>query len=374
MLQPWRRSLEGKLVIRLSGLMLAAMAIGFVALLVYSRAASRKIADEALKDALVADFLHDAAWAFPVIAAVLLAVTVLTVRSSLRPLRAVSENAARIAPGRSGVRLGTVGLPTELAPLVGAVNEALDRLESGFEVQRRFTGDAAHELRTPLAILSAGLEGLGQSEEVLRLRQDAERMNRLVDQLLRVARLDAEPMDISKPVDLRLVAQQVVEHLAPLAIRGQRTVAFEADKAPILVRGDRDALGDAVRNLVENAITHCPAGEEVRVCVDDHGCVSVIDSGPGVRAEHRERIFERFWRSRERRSTGLGAGLGLSIVAEIARAHGGRVFVAEAVDGGAHFVLDLSTARIWSKGTLDSAPTAGPECSDDLQRPIRILH
>ena len=348
MLRSWCRSLEGKLVVRLSGLMLLAMVIGFFALLAYSRAAAQKIADEALKDALVADFLRDAAWAFPVIALVVLAVTVLTVRSSLRPLRAVSENAATIAPGRSGVRLVTIGLPTELAPLVKAVNEALDRLESGFDVQRRFTGDAAHELRTPLAILSAGLEALNQTEEVLRLRQDAERMNRLVDQLLRVARLDAEPMDISRPVDLRAVAQQVVQHLAPVAICRQRTIALEANESPILVRGDRDALGDAVRNLVENALAHCPVGEEVRVRVDACGAVSVIDSGPGVRPEFRERIFERFWRSRERRSTGLGAGLGLSIVAEIARAHGGRVSVAEAVGGGAHFLLDVSTARIWN--------------------------
>jgi len=346
MLRSWCRSLEGKLVIRLSGLLLSAMVIGFFALVVYSREAAQKIADEALKDALVADFLRDAAWAFPVIAVVVLLVAVLTVRSSLRPLRAVSENAASIAPGRFGVRLGAVGLPTELAPLVRAVNEALDRLENGFDVQRRFTGDAAHELRTPLAILSAGLEGLRQTEEVLRLRQDAERMNRLVDQLLRVARIDAEPMDISRPVDLRAIAQQVVEHLAPFATRRQRTVAFEADEAPILVRGDRDALGDAIRNLVENAVAHCPADGEVRVRVDNSGCVSVIDCGPGVRPELRERIFERFWRSPEQRSTGLGAGLGLSIVAEIARAHRGRVSVTDAVGGGAHFLLDVSTARI----------------------------
>lgn len=156
----WPQSLEGKLVIRLSGLMLSTMVIGFLALVLYSQAAARKIADEALKDALVADFLHDAAWTFPIIAAVLLAVTVWTVRSSLRPLPAASDNAAKITPGRTDVRLTTAGLPTELAPLVTAVNEALDRLEKGFDIQRQFTGNAAHELRTPLAILTAGLEGL----------------------------------------------------------------------------------------------------------------------------------------------------------------------------------------------------------------------
>ena len=138
------RSLEGRLVIHLSVLMLSAMLVGFVALVFYSRRAANKIADEALKDALVADFLHDAAWAFPIIAVIVLAVTVWTVRSSLRPLRAASQSAAGIAPGRAGVRLATAGLPTELLALVRAINEAVERLEKGIDIQRQFTGNAAH--------------------------------------------------------------------------------------------------------------------------------------------------------------------------------------------------------------------------------------
>lgn len=345
----WQSSLEGKLVVRLTAIMLAAMVLGFFALVIYSRLAAFKIADEALKDALVADFLHDAAWTFPIVAGVVLAVTVWTVRSSLRPLRAASENAARIEPGRTDVRLTTIGLPTELAPLVAAVNEALDRLERGFEIQRQFTGNAAHELRTPVAILAAGLESLAPCDEVVRLQQDAERMNRLVTQLLRVARLDAEPMDVSQVVDLGVVAAHVVENLAPWAARRGATLAFEPCVQPVLVCGDADALGDAIRNLVDNAIAHCPPGEEITVSVDDLGAVSVIDRGPGVHPEHREKIFERFWRSRERRSSGLGAGLGLSIVAEIARAHGGSISIRDAAYGGAHFILDVSKARIWTR-------------------------
>jgi signal transduction histidine kinase len=340
----WPRSLEGKLVIRLSALMLAAMALGFVALVVYSREAAKKIADEALKDAIVSDFLRDAAWTFPLVAAVLLMVTVWTIRTSLRPVRAASENAARITPGEVGVRLPAVGLPSELAPLVGAVNDALDRLEKGFDTQRRFTADAAHELRTPLAILTAGLETLPLSAEVERLRLDAERMNRLVAQLLRVARLDAQPIDLSQTLDLGLVAGGVVEHLAPWAARNGRSVAFEPAEGPVPVHGNPDALGDAIRNLVENAIAHSPSGEEVTVRVDAGGAVSVIDCGPGVPHDLREKVFERFWRSRERRSSGGGAGLGLSIVEEIARAHAGRVAVTDAPKGGACFTLSLPLA------------------------------
>jgi signal transduction histidine kinase len=340
----WLRSLEGKLVIRLGALMLASMALGFVALLVYSHEAAEKIADEALKDAIVSDFLSDAAWAFPLIAVVLLAVAVWTIRTSLKPVRAASENAARIAPGDTGVRLPTAGLPGELAPLVAAVNEALDRLEKGFETQRQFTADAAHELRTPLAILTAGLETLTPSDEVERLRRDAERMNRLVAQLLRVARLDAQPMDLSQTIDLARVAGEVVQHLAPWAARTGRSVAFEAAGGRVPVRGSADALADAIRNLVENAIAHCPPGAEVTVRVEADGAVSVIDCGPGVPVEHREQVFERFWRSRERRSSGEGAGLGLSIVAEIARVHAGRVAVTDGPRGGACFTLRLPLA------------------------------
>jgi signal transduction histidine kinase len=336
--------LEGRLVIRLGVLLVTAMAVGMVAVALSSYHAAKELSDEALADAFVGEFLRDAAWTFPLLAIVVLAVCVWTIRTSLTPVRAASDNAAKITPSSAGVRLPKDGLPAELVPLVGAVNEALDRLEKGFDAQRQFTANAAHELRTPLAILTAGLEALPASTEVDRLRQDAERMNRLVAQLLRVARLDAQPMDVSQPVDLGQVAGQVVRHLAPWAAKSARSLAFEPADGPVIVRGDADALSDAIRNLVENAIAHSPAGEEVTVRVDAPGSVTVTDCGPGVPPELREKIFERFWRSRERRSSGVGAGLGLAIVAEIARAHAGGIAVSEAPGGGARFTLSLAGA------------------------------
>lgn len=337
----WSQSLEGRLVIRLGALLVAAMAIGMTAVVISGYHAAGELSNEALADAFVGEFLRDAAWVFPIVAAVVLAVAVWTIRTSLGPLRAASASATRIAPGDTGVRLPTAGLPTELIPLVAAVNAALDRLEKGFDAQRQFTANAAHELRTPLAILTAGLETLPPSAAVGRLKEDAERMNRLVVQLLRVARLDAQPMDLGQTVDLGRVASEVVERLAPWAASKGRSLAFEPAVRPTAVRGDPDALGDAIRNLVENAIAHSPEGGEVTVQVSDHGSVSVIDNGPGVPAELKQRIFERFWRSRERRSSGVGAGLGLSIVSEIARAHGGGATVADAPGGGACFVLSV---------------------------------
>lgn len=352
----WPQSLEGRLVIRLGALLVSAMAVGMAAVMVSGYHAAGELSDEALADAFVDEFLRDAGWVFPVVAAIVLAVTVWTIRTSLSPLRAASERAARITPGDAGVRLPIADLPTELIPLVAAVNGALDRLEKGFDAQRQFTANAAHELRTPLAILTAGLESLAASSEVERLKQDAERMNRLVDQLLRVARLDAQPMDLGQTLDLGQVAAEAVERLAPWAARIGRSLAFEPAERPTPVRGDPDALSDAIRNLVENAIAHSPEGEEVTVQVGGAGSVSVIDRGPGVPAELKARIFERFWRSRERRSSGVGAGLGLSIVSEIARAHAGHITVADAPGGGACFVLSLPLA-----------PTPRPEPASALE-------
>jgi signal transduction histidine kinase len=303
--------------------------------------AATTLSDDGKADKFVAEFMGDVGWMFPVLAIAVLAVAAVTIRRSLKALRAVSAQASAIAPGAVALRLPTEGLPSELEPVVAAVNGALERLAKGFEIQRKFTADAAHELRTPLAILSAGLENLPTSAEVEHLCQDAERMNRLVAQLLRVARLDAQPMDLSQTVDLCEISSRVVEHLAPWAAKRGCRLAFEGAEAPVWIKGNADSLGDAVRNLVENAIAHSPAGEEVIVGVDATGCVLVSDRGPGVPAVDREKVFERFWRSRERRASSGGAGLGLAIVAEIARAHGGHALVTDARGGGAQFVLSL---------------------------------
>ena len=172
-----------------------ASAVGPLAILV-----ARTSDADALAHALLREFVLDIAWVIPLFAAVTLAVGVWSIRRGLGSVRLASERAASITPDRSGVRLPVDALPTELMPLALAVNRALDRLEQAFAVQRQFTANAAHELRTPLAILTAGLEALESNPEVGKLRDDAARMNCLVEQLLRVARLDAAPMDTSKVI------------------------------------------------------------------------------------------------------------------------------------------------------------------------------
>ena len=341
MFKTWRQSLEGRVILRLTILLVVAMGGGFLTMVVASYRTAAELQDEALADRFVAEFMSDAAWVFPIFAILVLAIAAWTVRSGLKPVVAASDRAAAITPGAVDVRLPMENLPSELLPLVKAMNNALERLETGFTVQRQFTANAAHELRTPLAILTAALESLDGSTEVERLRQDAARMNRIVGQLLRVARLDAQPMSTLQRLDLRIVASGVVEHLAPWAATTGRRLAFEAPEDPVWVRGDFEALTDAVRNLVENAVGHTPPDTEVVVQVIADRKVCVSDSGPGVAPEDRDKVFDRFWRGRARTAAGAGAGLGLAIVAEIVRAHDGSIAVTEAEGGGALFCMEL---------------------------------
>ena len=287
-------------------------------------------------------FAQRIAWIVPLFALLTLLIGAWSIRAGLRPMAAVSRRATEIDPGSTGVRLPLTGLPSELVPLVNAVNSAFDRLQEGFAIQRRFTANAAHELRTPLTMLTAGLDELSDGPSVAKLRADVARMNRLVGQLLRVARLDAIPVALDARVNLCQVAAGVVEYLAPWVITQGKTVALEDTEEPVFVNGNAEEMSDAIRNIVENAVLHTPPGTEVTVRVSKSGTVIVEDKGPGVPIEDRGHIFARFWRGKG--VVTPGAGLGLSIVAEILRLHGGTVEVGDAPGGGASFRLKFRAA------------------------------
>src|SRR5262249_49082715 len=155
--------------------------------------------------------------------------------------------------------------------------------------------------------LTAQLGELSGGAQIEGLRGDVARMNRLIDQLLRVARLDSVPLAVDATVDLRAIAVDAVRSLVPWAIGQNRAIGFDAPDHPVWGHGNADAIGDALRNLVENAVSHTPPQTEVIVSVSPDGAVTVTDRGPGVASEDRPLIFERFWRGRA--AKGAGAGL-----------------------------------------------------------------
>ncbi|HEX4570875.1 MAG TPA: HAMP domain-containing sensor histidine kinase [Dongiaceae bacterium] len=277
----------------------------------------------------------------PVLLPTLLAALVigaLTLRDGLRPLQRLASVAAGITPAESERRLPLDDLPRELAPLVHAINAALDRLDEGFRAQRDFTADAAHQLRTPLAILSAHLDTLDDRTVAASLREDVARMSRLVEQLLQVAELEALTLKPQERTDLSALAVEVAEALAPMALARRRDIAVTGAEVSVTVHGNHDSLHQALRNLVENALHHTSEGTTVDIAVQSEPpSISVSDQGPGIPAADRKNLFQRFWRAE--RSSGRGAGLGLAIVQRITAAHAARIEIDDAPGGGARFTI-----------------------------------
>ena len=291
---------------------------------------------------VLAELLSTGLALLAVIGAIAVLIGVWTVRQGLHPVRRASAAAAAIGPNMPGARLPEMDLPAEIVPLVAAVNQALARLELALAAQRRFVGNAAHTLRTPLSVLMARIDAMHDSAEVRSLRQDADRVARLVGQMLQMARIDSVPLDIGERVDLHAVAMEAISGLAPLAVA--RQIGLELTGEPNKpISGNRAALVTALQNLIENALGYAPPSTSVEVELAPSNRLRVLDRGPGVPEAEQATIFERFRRGH--RATGAtGAGLGLAIVAEIAAAHGGSVCVATREGGGAMFELDLPTA------------------------------
>jgi signal transduction histidine kinase len=294
---------------------------------------------DVLIDDIVAQFLPHTAWVIIPILLVLVCIDLLIFGRALKPLVEASTLAERISPARTDLRLPEDRMPREVAPLVRAVNGALDRLERGFITQREFLADAAHELRTPLAILRAEAEGLADRASARALLSDIEGMARMVNQLIDIAEYDSLVVAADDRADLHSVCAEVASFMAPVAIAQGKSIAVSGAANPVWVHGNRDALFHAVRNLVENAIAHTAPSATVDVSVTHDGKVAVRDEGPGVPADQQQVIFQRFWRGDRRRAD--SAGLGLAIVSRIVKAHGGQVKVDNAPLHGAVFSISL---------------------------------
>ena len=255
-----------------------------------------------------------------------------------RPLRTLTR-AARAFDMRTADRqlLPVEGMPTEVASLVRAINEMVVRVEKTHEEQELFLATAAHELRTPMAVLRTRLEELPESETKETLRNDVRRMASLVEQLLRLMHIHNN-RDLPDHVDLVATARDVVAERAPLSIDRGVDIELESEPDSLVVKGHRGLVGVAIANLVDNAISFSKSGDTLKVSVNNTGRVSVSDSGPGIPNDELERIFEPFSKTPPNRQ---GHGLGLAIVRAVMTAHGGDVSARNATGGGADFVLQF---------------------------------
>lgn len=270
----------------------------------------------------------------------------LGIQRALSPLRALTRAVARRAPD-SLEPVVEHDIPAEIEPLLEALNHLFQRLEEAFENERRFTADAAHELRTPLAALKVQAQVAQRASEPPQRQQaldnvlhGVDRATRLVEQLLTLARLDPQ-QGIAHPEALALhpLAAEVLADLDGAAHARQIELSLEGDEG-LSVAGQGDTLRMLITNLVDNALRYTPQGGTVQVMVTaEHGAAELVveDSGPGIPAEERELVFNRFYRGRE--VTASGSGLGLSIARRIADLHHATLSVAQSALGGARITL-----------------------------------
>ncbi len=268
--------------------------------------------------------------AVPPLVAAFAVVCWLLVGQALRPVAALRKGAEDITTTREHRRLPVPAAEDEIHRLAVTLNDMLDRLERSSARQRAFVSDAAHELRSPLAAIRTQLEvarthpeGVDWHETSADALADVERLSRLVDDLLVLARADEAPRRRFEPVDLAQIADDVVARYesGPVPVR-----RVGATSVPI--NGDVDALGRIAANLIDNAVRHASSAVTVEVTAPVNGMATLVvaDDGPGIPAADRERVFDRFIRLDEARSRDAGGtGLGLPIVRELVRLHGGTV-------------------------------------------------
>jgi two-component system, OmpR family, sensor kinase len=271
---------------------------------------------------------------------------------ALTPVNEVTGALARIGARDLRQRLPLTGADDEARQLTEAINQLLERLERASASQRRFVSEAAHELRTPLAVLRSGLEVTLQrprsaEESRSALEQamgEAERLCAIAEDLLALARLDAEPGVPREPVDLSEIAAEAAAMAQTLAEARHQEFAIAADRQ-IVVRGSAGDLRRVVLNLLDNAVKFTPERGRIEVAVSAQGptaMLSVRDNGPGIDPGDLEHIFDPFYRSRS--ANGAGSGLGLALSREIVRLHGGAIQAANRAAGGCEIQVRLPLA------------------------------
>lgn len=266
----------------------------------------------------------------------MLTFNVIAVRQVLRPLHQAEKEIEVLDPEKMTARLTEPYAPREVNAIVHTVNRALQRLEEAMTTLRAFTANAAHELRTPLAILQLSLERLPKSSQRDELQSDVLQINRLIDQMLDLTRADALAFEAGTTVDLADIGRSVVSDLTPKAYAVNRELRFD-DRGSTVATGHAEAIYRIYRNLIDNAFLHAPGETPIEVFAGPGPQIGVLDYGPGISEADAAMIFDRFWR-KDRRGT-EGAGLGLGIVKRLAEAHNGSVSVKSTYGSGALFIV-----------------------------------
>lgn len=318
---------------------------------------------------------------------------------ALRPLDALGAQLAQRRP-EALMPLATEPLPREAQPLVAALNDLLVRLQGAFEQQRSLAADAAHALRTPLAAVTLQVQlaqrasGPAREAALERLEAGVKRASHVVAQLLALARLDPEAARApARPLDLAQLVREVADELRPLAERAQLQLTTDVPaEAPF--EGHDSALHMALTNLVDNALRYTAAGEvHINLALDEASAVAstvaspvlsqgiswllrVRDTGAGIAPDERERVFDRFYRGRDTAAPAdgvPGSGLGLAIVREVARLHGGSVWIEDGPGGRGTVVAMRLPVQAASGGTGTVAPGSPGPGSDpgSLKSPLR---
>jgi signal transduction histidine kinase len=308
-------------------------------------------------------------WALLALFLISLVVGWFTAGRVLVPIEKITEVAKEIQATDLSRRIDLGGPQDELRDLADTFDDMLGRIDEAFESQKQFIHEASHELRNPLAVIQTNLDvslaDPGATAEDLRhtlevIRRSSERMNRLVDDLLVYARKGSLSL-VRESVDLStLVHDLVAEFRVPADTAG--VTLLESAEPGLWVDGDRDALRQALANLMANAIRLSPTGSTVRVRGGRHEAwvwMAVEDDGPGIAFEDQERVFQRFWRGEGGAGRSEGrSGLGLTIVRQIAEAHSGEVKLVSELGAGSAFA-------IWLPATQPVSPAPEPPRASD---------
>lgn len=262
----------------------------------------------------------------------------LALHRGLSPLTHAVDQVRSVDVTSVAQRISCASIPVEIVPLITTINGALARLDAGISQQNRFLANAAHEMRTPIMILYARLNGPEKPTFRTDIERDVRRVHNIVEQLLAFGRLSRSEVLLHQQIDLAEAVPSMVDDHALLAVESGRRLEFEGAEEPVLVRGDRRSINSVVANLIDNALRVEPEGGIVLVRLNADATIEVVDHGEGVTASDREMIFEPFWRKTEAMP---GSGLGLAIAKELIEKHGGRIWVEETLGGGATFKVSF---------------------------------